>query len=173
MNVGSRPTTLTSAERMSSADSARAVAEKARDAVAADVAELSDRISTPVPLIRPRPAKQSPRPELTPRAAAAPDHPSAGPGLTDLPARDYKSVFVRAVKRTMADNMVSVGKGVAYGAFFAIPSAMIVALGVLNLTAGPGSINALVASSRASCPRALRIWFGATCSRYRGRTAAG
>jgi membrane protein len=148
LNAGSRPTTLTSAEGMSSADSARAVVEKARGAVAADVAELSDRIRKPVPLIRIRlgrqPAKQSPRAERTPGAAAALDHASADPGLTDLPASDYKSVFVRAVKRTMADNMASVGKGVAYGAFFAIPSAMIVALGVLNLTAGPGSIDALV-----------------------------
>lgn len=149
MNVGSPPTTLTSAERMSSADSARAAVEKARDAVAADVAELSDRIREPVPLIRlPRlalqPAKQPPHPEPTPEAPAEPDQTSADPGLTDLPASDYKSVFVRAVKRTLADNMPSVGKGVAYGAFFAIPSAMIVALGILNLTAGPGSINTLV-----------------------------
>jgi membrane protein len=40
--------------------------------------------------------------------------------------------------------MTSVAKGVAYGTFFAIPSALIVALGVLNLTAGPNSINKLV-----------------------------
>lgn len=36
----------------------------------------------------------------------------------------------------MADNTTSVAKGVAYGTFFAIPSALIVAVGVLNLTAG-------------------------------------
>ena len=66
------------------------------------------------------------------------------PDLADLTAGDFKSVLVRAAKRTMADNMTSVAKGVAYGTFFAIPSALIVALGVLNLTAGPGSINKLV-----------------------------
>lgn len=66
------------------------------------------------------------------------------PNLADLTAGDFRSVLVRAVKRTMADNMTSVAKGVAYGTFFAIPSALIVALGVLNLTAGPGSINKLV-----------------------------
>ena len=69
---------------------------------------------------------------------------TADPDLTDLSAGDFKSILVRAAKRTMADNMTSVAKGVAYGTFFAIPSALIVALGVLNLTAGPGSINTLV-----------------------------
>ena len=66
------------------------------------------------------------------------------PGLTDLPPGDYVSVFKRAGMRLMADNMTSVGKGVAYGAFFAIPSALLVALGILNLTAGPGQVTQLV-----------------------------
>jgi membrane protein len=69
---------------------------------------------------------------------------TAEPDLTDLTTGDFKSVLVRAAKRTMADNMTSVAKGIAYGTFFAIPSALIVALGVLNLTAGPDSINKLV-----------------------------
>ncbi len=55
-----------------------------------------------------------------------------------------RRVYVSAARRFQADNMSSVGKGVAYGAFFAIPSAMIVALGVLNLTAGPEEIDRLV-----------------------------
>ena len=53
-------------------------------------------------------------------------------------------MFVRAGKRLLADNMASVGKGVAYGAFFAIPSAMLVALGILNLTTGPSGATDLV-----------------------------
>ncbi len=77
-------------------------------------------------------------------ASTADPAPAADPGLADLPASDYVGVFVRAAKRTLTDNMMSIGKGIAYGAFFAIPSAMIVALGILNLTGGPGDINALV-----------------------------
>jgi membrane protein len=69
---------------------------------------------------------------------------TAEPDLSDLTASDFKSVLIRAAKRTVADNMTSVAKGIAYGTFFAIPSALIVALGVLNLTAGPDSINRLV-----------------------------
>jgi len=75
---------------------------------------------------------------------SSPARRTAEPDLTDLTRGDFKSVLVRAVKRTIADNMTSVAKGVAYGTFFAIPSALIVALGVLNLTAGPDSINKLV-----------------------------
>ena len=75
---------------------------------------------------------------------SSPARRTAEPDLADLTTSDFTSVLVRAAKRTMADNMTSVAKGVAYGTFFAIPSALIVALGVLNLTAGPDSINKLV-----------------------------
>src|SRR4029079_12670985 len=75
---------------------------------------------------------------------SSPARRTAEPDLTDLTRGDFKSVLVRAVKRTIADNMTSVAKGVAYGTVFGIPSALIVALGVLNLTAGPDSINKLV-----------------------------
>ena len=51
---------------------------------------------------------------------------AAEPDLADLTTGDLKSVLVRAAKRTLADNMTSVAKGVAYGTFFAIPSALIV-----------------------------------------------
>jgi membrane protein len=75
---------------------------------------------------------------------SSPARRTAEPDLSDLTASDFKSVLIRAAKRTVADNMTSVAKGIAYGTFFAIPSALIVALGVLNLTAGPDSINKLV-----------------------------
>ena len=139
--------TLTSADGMPT-ESARAEVERARAAVAGDMAELTGRIAGPVPWMRLRGLRRPhiwTRPSRPPEpSSAAEEEVSADPGLTDLPASDYRSVFVRAAKRTMADNMTSVAKGVAYGAFFAIPSALIVALGVLNLTAGPDSINRLV-----------------------------
>ena len=136
-----------------SAERARLAAEQAREAVATDIAELHKRITQPLPRIHPPRFGRVAEPHgpandvSTAEAGAAwSAHPApvANPGLADLPASDYVSVFVRAAKRTMADNMMSIGKGIAYGAFFAIPSAMIVALGILNLTAGPGDINALV-----------------------------
>lgn len=129
-------------ERMSSED-ARSEVEAARERVAGDIAALTDRVAHPLPRLgkrRRRVAPPSPVAVLPEPEA----EPVADPGLTDLPMRDYKGVFVRAGKRLLADNMTSVGKGVAYGAFFAIPSAALVALGILNLTAGPDEITKLV-----------------------------
>jgi membrane protein len=65
-------------------------------------------------------------------------------GLTDLGRGDYVGVFRRAGSQLMADNMTSVAKGVAYSIFFAIPSVMLVLLGALSLTAGPGEVERLV-----------------------------
>lgn len=127
----------------------RSNAEEARERVANDIAAIADRVMHPVPQLRRRRPRQIAQPE-------PPDMPTGeimdDPGLTDLPAADYVSVFKRAGKRLMADNMTSVGKGVAYGAFFAIPSAALVALGILNLTAGPDEINRLVAKLNGVVP---------------------
>ena len=78
--------------------------------------------------------------------AATHDHAPLGGdlGLTDLGRRDYVGVFRRAGSQLMADNMTSVAKGVAYSMFLAIPSALLVLLGALSLTAGPGEIERLV-----------------------------
>jgi membrane protein len=88
----------------------------------------------------------STRTHYWPQAEAPPAgrEPEPDPGLTDLGKRDYRGVVVRAGKRLLADNMTSVGKGVAYGAFFAIPSAMLVALGIFSLTTGPSGVTNLV-----------------------------
>jgi hypothetical protein len=97
-----------------STEGARIKAEQARAAVAADIAALTERISKPVRLIRlpemSRPHMQQPRQPPAP-SADADVQVTADPGLTDLAASDFKSAFVRAIKRTMADNMTSVAKG--------------------------------------------------------------
>jgi uncharacterized BrkB/YihY/UPF0761 family membrane protein len=93
--------------------------------------------------------------------------------LTDLTTGDLKSVFVRAAKRTMADNMTSVAKGIAYGTFFAIPSALIVALGVLNLTAGPDSINKLVDKLSGVVPASAQDLIRSNLQQVSARRAAG
>jgi membrane protein len=44
----------------------------------------------------------------------------------------------------LSDNMSSVAKGVSYSAFFAIPSALLVGLGLLTLISGPSGVSQLV-----------------------------
>jgi len=90
--------------------------------------------------------------------AATHDHAPLGGdlGLTDLGRRDYVGVFRRAGSQLMADNMTSVAKGVAYSIFLAIPSALLVLLGALSLTAGPGEIERLVGKLNGVVPASVQ-----------------
>jgi membrane protein len=61
--------------------------------------------------------------------------------LRDLSARDYVGVVYRGIKRALADNVTNLAAAVAYYAFLAIPSALLVAVGAFSVFAGPDAIN--------------------------------
>lgn len=67
-------------------------------------------------------------------------HAEAG-DLSDLSARDYVGVVYRGIKRALADNVTNLAAAVAYYAFLAIPSALLVAVGAFSIFAGPDAIN--------------------------------
>ena len=71
-----------------------------------------------------------------------PTHPD--PGLRDLSKRDYVAVFKRAFKRFTGDNMTNIAAALAYYAFLAIPSLLLVAVGVFSLVAGPHTISTVI-----------------------------
>ena len=105
---------------------------------------------------------KGPRAGLTrpvPRAGAGPTvDPAAGPqpkpelheprvrdpGLRDLTLADWKAVFVRAGKQFMNDNAMMLASALAYSSFFAIPSLLLVTVGIFTLVAGPGTITNLM-----------------------------
>ena len=162
--------TRTSIPEVTSRDAARSDAEEARERVAADIAAIAERVARPLPSMR----RRRPRPIAAPQRPDIPNaQPIDDPGLTDLPAGDYVSVFKRAGRRLMADNMASVGKGVAYGAFFAIPSALLVALGILNLTAGPGEITRLVQKLHGVVPAAAQQLIESNLQQVQRSSAGG
>jgi membrane protein len=66
------------------------------------------------------------------------------PGLTDLSKRDYVAMFRRAFKRFTGDHMTSIAAALAYYAFLAIPSVLLVAVGVFSLVAGPSAITTVI-----------------------------
>jgi membrane protein len=66
------------------------------------------------------------------------------PGLTDLSRRDYLAIVVRAVKEFNRDHMAAIAAALAYYAFLAIPSALLVAVGIFSLVAGPNAISDLI-----------------------------
>src|SRR5436190_10997513 len=66
------------------------------------------------------------------------------PGLTDLSRRDYVAIFKRAFKRFTGDHMPNIAAALAYYAFLAIPSVLLVAVGVFSLVAGPDAISTVI-----------------------------
>jgi len=56
----------------------------------------------------------------------------------------YRTIFVRAAKATIADNVPTLASAIAYSAFLSIPSILLVVVGVFGLLAGPGAVHSLV-----------------------------
>ena len=68
----------------------------------------------------------------------------ADPGLSDLSRRDYFAIVRRAFKEFNRDHMTNIAAALAYYAFLAIPSALLLGAGVFSLVAGPHAISTLI-----------------------------
>ena len=66
------------------------------------------------------------------------------PGLDDLSRRDYVAIVKRAGKKALADNITDLAAALAYYSFLAIPSVLLVAVGVFTLVASPSAIQTLM-----------------------------
>jgi len=66
------------------------------------------------------------------------------PDLGDLSNRDYRVIVVRGIKSALADNVTNLAAAVAYYAFLAIPSALLVAVGAFSLLAGPNAVDTIM-----------------------------
>jgi len=64
--------------------------------------------------------------------------------LRDLSLRDWRAILVRAGKEFMDDNAMMLASALAYSAFFAIPSVLLVVVGAFTLAVGPATITSLV-----------------------------
>jgi membrane protein len=64
--------------------------------------------------------------------------------VRDLSARDWLAILKRAAKRMRDDNMPMIASALAYASFFAIPSALLVAVGLFTLIAGPQTIATVI-----------------------------
>src|SRR5437764_11269089 len=61
-------------------------------------------------------------------------------------ARDFFAAVKRAGKAMLEDNMLMIASALAYSTFFAIPSVLLVAVGLFTLIAGPQTITSLIHS---------------------------
>jgi membrane protein len=66
------------------------------------------------------------------------------PGLTDLSLSDYKATVIRAVKKALKDQITDMAAALAYYVFLAIPSILLVALGIFSVFAGPSAVQTLI-----------------------------
>jgi membrane protein len=67
------------------------------------------------------------------------------PELGDLSLRDWRAILVRAFKEFLEDNGTMLASALAYSTFFAIPSVLLLVVGVFTLLAGPQTISSLMA----------------------------
>jgi membrane protein len=67
------------------------------------------------------------------------------PRLRDFSFADWKAIIVRAGKEFLNDNAMMLASALAYSTFFAIPSVLLVTVGLFTLFAGPDTITSLIA----------------------------
>ncbi len=58
--------------------------------------------------------------------------------------REWRSILLGAGKKLVADNGTMLASALAYNTFFAIPSVLLVVVGVFTLVVGPGTIDSLM-----------------------------
>jgi membrane protein len=122
----------------------------------APVAPAAPAIETePKPLAPPDTPEEAPQPQ--------PEHQEPrlrDPGLTDLSVADWRAVVVRAGREAMDDNVPMIASALAYSAFFAIPSVLLVVLGVFTLLADPQTVADLVEKLSSIAPADAANLFG-------------
>ena len=64
--------------------------------------------------------------------------------LRGLSLADWKGLLIRAGKAFMNNNATMLASALAYSSFFALPSVLLVTVGVFTLVAGPGTIQTLM-----------------------------
>jgi membrane protein len=66
------------------------------------------------------------------------------PGLSDLSRRDYQAIVIRAGKESLDDQITDLAAALAYYSFLAIPSILLVALGVFSVFADASAVQSLI-----------------------------
>ena len=100
-----------------------------------------------------------------------PKHPD--PELHDFTFRDWRAIFVRAGKEMLDDNMTMIASALAYSTFFAIPSVLLVVVGVFTLVAGPSTIDTVIAHLGSVMPGQATQLLHTSLTRLSNQPSAG
>jgi membrane protein len=93
-------------------------------------------------------------------------------GMSELSTRDWFAVAKRAGKESLADNIPMIAQALAYASFLAIPSALLVAVGVFTLFASPDTITNLMNSFGSIVPAQTTDLLGGSLQRLSGNSSA-
>jgi len=95
------------------------------------------------------------------------------PGILDLSFRDWRAILVRAVKQFLEHNGTMLASALAYSTFFAIPSVLLVVVGLFTLLVGPETITSLMAHLSHVMPSQAASLLGGSLHRLEQRPASG
>src|ERR671938_1459333 len=95
------------------------------------------------------------------------------PEPTDLSKRDYVAILKRAVKEANRDHVPNLAAALAYYAFLAIPSALLLAAGIFSLLAGPHAVSTIVDKLGTIIPGQAQSLLGDSLRRMTQRQATG
>jgi membrane protein len=88
---------------------------------------------------------ERPLPDEAPKPQPEHEEPRlADPGPRDLSKRDYLAILRRALKKFNQDHMTNIAAALAYYAFLAIPAALMIAVGLFGLLAGPNAVTTVI-----------------------------
>jgi membrane protein len=92
--------------------------------------------------------------ERAPRPQPEHDEPTLrDPSPTELSLRDYRAIVVRAGKEALDDHITNLAAAIAYYSFLAIPSLLLVGVGVFSLFASPDAIGTITEKLAGVVPR--------------------
>jgi membrane protein len=93
--------------------------------------------------------------------------------LRDISMAEWRDIGVRAVKESLDDNVPMMASALAYSAFFAIPSALLLLLGVFTLIADDATITHLVDRLTEIAPSDAADLFGNSLRHLSERASTG
>jgi membrane protein len=117
--------------------------------------------------------RTAPAPEAD-RGRPEPDEAQLPDSGRRLSLRDRRrGIFVRAVKAFIAHNGTMLASALAYATFFALPSVLLVVVGVFTLVAGPGTITAVMAHFSHVMPAQATSLLGSSLHRLDAHPSTG
>jgi membrane protein len=109
---------------------------------------------------------EAPEVGQAPTPQPEPDEPRLhDPELKHLSKRDYLAIVQRGIKEALDDNATNLAGAIAYNAFLAIPSALLVVLGGFSLLAGRSAVDTIMGHLSSVMPKSAASLLGSSLTR--------